>query len=188
MIDQNFQSELHFEFQIQKLEKLPIFVQNVVHPGIFTEAPQTGTQFSPIKHIGDTLFFPDLYVTLKLDQNMTTWFEMFKWLTGLTRSETYQQFIDLIANKDTTLDGSKALFRAREALGGGKGYKNTKSTATLTVNDANHVPFMDIMFMNLHPTSMSGFSFHTDSSNVNYITYDVAFAYDFYFPKVAGKG
>lgn len=182
MKQENFQSENHYEFVIQKLENLPLFVQEVVMPGIFTEAPQTGTQFSPIKHIGDSLFFQDLYLTIKLDEGMETWFEMFKWLTGLTRSESYGQFQELIKDGSLTLDGSKKLFKSKQLDATGKGYKNTKSIATLTVNDANHISYMNILFMNLHPTAMSGFNFQTDNTGIQYITYDVTFTYDFFFP------
>jgi len=179
----NFQSELHFDFQIQKLVNMPLFVQSVFLPGLFTEAPQTGTQFSPIKHQGDTLFFQDLIVTMKLDEGMETWYEMFKWLTGLTRTESFQQFIDLMSDVNTTLDGSKKLFKAREVATGGKGYKNIKSIGSLMVRDSNHIPSLEIVFMNLHPTAMSGFSFRSDAADVGYIAYEVTFAYDFYFPK-----
>ncbi len=182
MNSENFQSELHYDFDIPKLENFPLFIQSVLLPGIFTEAPQTGTQFSPIKHVGDSLFFQDLYVTIKLDDAMATWFEIFKWLTGLTRSETYQQFIDLVGDKVLSLDETKKLFKSRELDPTNKGYKNIKSNGVLTINDANHLPYMNLMFSGLHPTSMSGFTFRTDSSNVQFITYDVTFAYNFYYP------
>ncbi len=178
----NLQSELHFDFTIQKLNNLPLFTQSVVLPGIFTEAPQTGTTFSPIKHVGDTLFFQDLIVTLKLDEGFETWFELYKWLTGLTRSETYDQFKNLLSGADKTLDGTKPLFRKRIPADAGKGYKNIKSQASLLVKDSNYLSYLEILFHNLHPTSMSGFAFRTDDSNVNHITFDVTFAYDFYVP------
>jgi hypothetical protein len=181
----NFQNELHFNFQIQKLATLPLFVQSVILPGIFTEAPQTGTQFAPIKHVGDTLFFQDLSVTLKLDEGMETWFEMYKWLTGITRAESYQQFIELINDQGKSLDGSRKLFKAKEPDATKKGYKNIKSTASLSVHDANHIQYIEIIFANLHPISMSGLNFRTDESGVGFITYDVNFAYDFYYPKLA---
>jgi hypothetical protein len=179
----NLQSELHFDFQISKLTTLPLLVQTVVLPGIFTEAPQTSTQFSPIKHIGDTVFFQDLIVTLKVDEGMEVWFEMYKWITGLTRSESYKQFQELIADQTKTLDGAKKLFKSKEQLPGGKGYKNTKSTASLTISDSNHIKYIEIVFANLHPVNMSGLQFRTDETQTGYMTYDVTFAYDYYFPK-----
>lgn len=179
----NYQSELHFDFTVHKLQTHKFFVQEVQLPGVFTEAPQTGTQFSPIKHIGDTLFFQDLIVTLKLDEGFDTWFELFKWLTGLTRSESYDQFNELIKDQSKTLDGAKKLFRGKESLPGGKGYKNTKSTASLLAKDANFQTYLEMVFINLHPTSISGFTFRTNNDSHNYIVYDVSFAYDIYFPR-----
>lgn len=181
----NFQSELHFDFQIQKLPTVPLFVQSVNLPGIFTEAPQTGTQFVPIKHVGDTLFFQDLMVTLRLDEGMETWFEMFKWLSGLTRVESYKQFVELVNDQGKSLDGLKKLFKSKEPEVGGKGYKNLKSTASLTISDANHIKYIEIIFVQLHPTSMGGLTFRTDESGVGFITFDVNFTYNFYYPKVA---
>lgn len=181
----NLQSELHFDLQIEKLANAPLFVQSVVLPSIFTEAPQTGTQFSPIKHVGDTVFFQDLLITLKLDEGMETWFEMYKWITGLTRAETYEQFVELINDRSKTLDGTKKLFKTKDSDASKRGYKNTKSTASLSVSDANHLRYIEIVFMNLHPTSMSGLSFRTDDSGVGFITYDVNFAYDYYYPRLA---
>lgn len=178
----NFQNELHFDFNIQKLVNHRLFVQSVNWPGIRTEAPQTGTTFSPIKHVGDTAFFDDLIVTLKLDEGCETWFEVFKWLTGLTRTESFDQFIALLDNADTSLDGAKPLFKGKELATGGKGYKNIKSTGVLSVQDANHQTYMRIAYMNIHPVAIGGFSFRTDQSNVNFMTYDVIFAYDYYFP------
>lgn len=179
----NLQSELHFDFRIAKLSTLPLLVQSVVLPGIFTEAPQTGTQFSPIKHVGDTVFFQDLIVTLKVDEGMEAWFEIYKWITGIARSESFQQFKDLIDNKTLTLDGSKPLFNVREASSAGKGYKHTKSTASLMISDANHIKYMDFVFSNIHPINMSGLNFRTDETQTGYMTYDVSFAYDYYVPR-----
>lgn len=178
----NLQSELHFDFRIEKLPTLPLFVQSVSVPGIYTEAPQTGTQFSFIKHIGDALFFQDLVITLKLDEGMESWFEIFKWMTGLTRAENFKQFLDIVENQVKSLDGSKKLFKTKQ-MESGKGYKNTKSVGSLTVSDANHIKYIELVFANLHPTAMSGLSFRTDDSGVGFITYDVTFAYDYYFPK-----
>lgn len=180
----NFQSELHFDFDIQKLSTVPLFVQSVALPGIFTEAPQTGTPFSPIKHIGDTVFFQDLTISLKLDEGMESWFEMFKWLTGLTRTESYDQFIKLINDQDKSLDGTKKLFKTREPNVGSTGYKNTKSTASLSISDSNHIKYIEIVFVQLHPVSMSGLMFRTDNSGVGFMTFDVTFAYDYYYPKL----
>lgn len=178
----NLQSELHFDFRIEKLSTLPLFVQSVSVPGIFTDSPQTGTTFSPIKHVGDSLFFQDLVVTLKLDEGMESWFEMFKWMSGLTRAESYKQFIDIIENQAKTLDGSKKLFKSKQ-IESGKGYKNTKSVGSLTVSDANHIKYIELVFANLHPIAMSGLSFRTDDSGVGFVSYDVTFTYDYYYPK-----
>jgi hypothetical protein len=179
----NLQSELHFDFQIMKLPTLPLLVQSVALPGIFTEAPQTSTQFSPIKHPGDTVFFQDLIVTLKVDEGMEAWFEMYKWITGLTRSESYAQFIELLADKTRSLDGSKKLFKNKELTPGSRGYKNLKSTASLTISDSNHIKYIEVVFVNIHPVNMSGLQFRTDESQTGYMTYDVAFSYDYYFPR-----
>jgi hypothetical protein len=185
MKQMNFQSELHFDFQIAKLPNVPLFVQAVQLPGVMTEPPQTATQFSPLKHIGDTLFFPDLIVSLKLDEQMESWYEMFKWLSGLTRPESWQQFRDLVGGDMKSLDESKPLFRAKEFDPNQKGYKNTKSTASLRISDSNYLPYMEIVFMDLHPVSLGGFVFQTVSPNVEFITFDVEFAYNFYFPRPA---
>jgi hypothetical protein len=162
---------------------LPLFVQSVSLPGISTEAPQTGTVFSPIKHVGDTIFFQDLVVTLKLDEGMESWFEIYKWLTGLGRSENFQQFTELVNDQGMSLDGTRKLFSGKE-VAVGAGYKNLKSPASLMVSDANHIKYIEFVFANLHPVSMSGLTFRTDDSGVGFITYDVTFTYDFYYPKV----
>lgn len=180
----NFQNELHFDFTIEKLANVPIFVQAVSIPGIFTEAPQTSTQFSPIKHIGDTTFFQDLVVTIKLDEGMEVWFEMFKWITGLTRVQSYQEFLDLIQNKTKTLDGIKKLYRYQEPeVVIGKGYRNIKSTASLGVSDGNHLKYLEIVFSQIHPVSMGPLTFRTDNSGVGFITFEVTFSYNFYYPR-----
>lgn len=180
----NLQSELHFDFRIEKLATFPLFVQTVVLPGISTDAPQTGTTFAPIKHVGDSLTFQDLTVTLKLDEGMEAWFEMYKWLTGITRAETFKQFSELVNDTSVDLTGEKKLFRSRQ-MDSGKGYKNTKSSASLTISDANHIKYIEIVFANLHPISLSGLAFRTDESGVGFVTYDVTFSYDYYYPRLA---
>jgi hypothetical protein len=177
----NFQSELHFDFRIEKLNTLPLFVQSVNLPGISTSPPQTGTTFSNIKHIGDAISFQDLVISLKADEGMESWFEMYKWLTGIGRSETFQQFTELINDQSKTLNG-KQLFRTKQ-LDGAKGYKNAKSTGTLTISDANHIKYLELVFTNLHPISMDGLLFRTDESGVGFMSFNVSFAYDYYYPK-----
>lgn len=178
----NFQSELHFDFYIEKLSLFPLFVQSVSLPGISTEAPQTGTQFSFIKHVGDTVFFDNLAVTIKLDEGMESWFEIYKWLTGIARAENFSQFLQIVEDQTKTLDGTKKLFKSKQ-LDSGKGYKNTKSIGSLTVSDANHIKYLELVFVNLHPIALSGMTFRTDDSGVGFITYDVTFAYDYYYPR-----
>jgi hypothetical protein len=178
----NFQNELHFDFTIEKLGILPLFVQSVSLPGIFTDPPQTGTTFSNIKHIGDAVIFQDLVVSLKADEGMESWFEMYKWLTGIGRSETFKQFRDLINEETKTLDGAKKLFRSKQ-LDGSKGYKNAKSIGSLTISDANHIKYLELVFVNLHPVSMDGLVFRTDESGVGFMSFNVSFAYDYYYPK-----
>ena len=180
----NFQSELHFDFYIQKLPLLPLFVQGVLLPGIFTEAPQTGTQFSRIKHVGDTVFFQDLVVTLKIDEGMESWFEMYKWITGIGRSESFAQFSELVSNSVKSLDGLSRIFKDEHPSVDKSKYRNLKSTGSLTISDANYVKYMEIVFMDMHPTSISGLTFRTDETSVAFITFDVTFAYNYYYPRL----
>jgi hypothetical protein len=182
----NFQTPLNFEFDIPKLFDTPPFVQEVAFPGLYCDAVGTGTTFAPIKHVGDSVAFDPLVVTLKLDEAMKNWFELFKWTTGLGRPESFEQFDLLEKNNVTTLDGARRLFRGLDKNElSGPGYRNLKSTAVLSVKDCNYISYFDLVFIDLFPTGISGFQFVTDDTMTQFLTYQVTFAYNFYYPRLA---
>lgn len=153
---QNFFSVKNFEFTINRLPTVEFFVQTATIPGVvIPEATQT-TPFANIPRPGNKLLFEDLQLTIKLDENMNSYREIFTWMNGMTNPTSFDQYKNLTAG-----DG-------------------VFSDASLIALSSKNNPILEFKFKNLFPTRLSGINLRSTTDTTEYATYDIGFKYTTY--------
>ena len=121
-------------------------------------ASQQPNPFVSIPIAGDHIQFEDLEFTFKVDEDFKNWIELFKWMNGLGYPEEHSEYKELAANPRWSGEGLV-----------------TDISVISTTNIKN--PNIDIVFREATPISLSGFSYDTTSSSVEYVTATARFKY-----------
>lgn len=157
-------SPVGYKFVIENLPNVSWFITSVALPGVSLGSAAQPTPFLSTSVPGETMTFEDLSVTFIVDEDMTTWLEIFDWITGLGFPENYTQYKD-----------QKAKF--------------TTSDATLIVLNSNMNPNYHFKFKDLFPTGLSEIAFDSASTDISTIKATVGFKYLSYsYEKVASGG
>lgn len=153
---QNFFSVKNFEFTINRLPNVEFFVQNATIPGIYIPDATQTTPFANVPRPGNKLLFDDLQLTIKLDENMNSYRELFSWMNGMTNPTSFDQYKNLIAG-----DG-------------------VYSDASLIALSSKNNPILEFKFKSLFPTRLSGINLTSTVDTTQYATYDITFKYTTY--------
>lgn len=145
-----------FTFIFPDMPYLKYFCQTAEIPGVSTGEIAVPTPFSTTYRHGEKLEYQPLVVTAMIDEDLRVWEETFKWLSSLTRPESFDQYPRKTLNDKTPLYFD--------------GY--------LTVNTNANRPNMRIKFLNCHPLSIGAISFDTKTNADNIPTCDFTFRYD----------
>lgn len=148
-----------FTFLIPDKPYLKYFCQTATIPGASTSEIAVPTPFSTTYRHGEKLVYESLTLTALMDEDLKTWEESYKWLSSLTRPESFSQY-----PKKSNRDIQTPLYF--------DGY--------LTVNTNANNPNIRFKFRNCHPVSIGGLSFDTKTDADNIPTCDFTFRYDFY--------
>ena len=160
-INKNFLSPLNFEFSLQRAPHVNFFIQSINLPGVSFENPLQPTPFSNIPMTGDRLYFGDLNVTFKVDEDLQNYLEVFNWITELGFPADFDQY-QVIAAK---------------SISSGKGLR---SDITLLISASTKVANYQVNFRECIPISVGPLQFSTTDESVNYMTCMVTFKYMFY--------
>jgi len=151
--DKNRLSQSKFQLVIDKCPNTSFFCQKVNLPGLSGQTPKVPTPFKEIHETTDHLTYNDLVVTFEIDENLSNWLEIHKWMVGLGYPESSQSFADLVNDQSTT-------YRPKT------GSKYSDGTLLLLTNSLN--ANFEVKFKDLHPTSLSDIDFETtDSDDLN---------------------
>lgn len=172
--NRNFQSPLNFEFRIDRLADFNFFVQKINIPGLSISSANMGTPLVSLPMLGDHMSFGELSVEFKLDEGMSTWFEIFSWMQGISFPERQEQYGNLVKGKIKDLDGKTKSVIAPRSVG------DIYGQGTLTINSSANNPLVAISFVDLHPISLSEAVFDTTNTEVVYVSCTVGFKYDYY--------
>ena len=159
----NFLSPVGFKFLIERIPTVEFFCQTVNIPEISIGNRTIETRVKAYDTPGDKMTFGDLNLTFMINENMDNYYEIYKWLKGLTNPKEEQEFMNYMMG-------------VKEA--GRKGnFQKATTDARLLVLDSNMNTITTTVFMNLFPTSLSGVRFSADPTDIDYVTADVTFKY-----------
>jgi hypothetical protein len=142
-----------FRFTCEFLPNISDWVQRVDIPSLAVGTTKEPTPFSFINVGGDYLNYSDLKITFKLDEDLTNYYEVVKWLKAKapgTSHETYQTWV--------------------------AEYGNIKTDATLLFLSAKFGKVIGKWdFHDIMPNEISGFTMHSDEEGLEYVTVEASF-------------
>lgn len=157
MEQQNFLSPTGFRFNVNRLKNVSFFVQSVSIPGVSMSPTETPTPLTTIYRHGDRITYSDLTLTIRCDEDMYSFLEIYSWMSKATKVEGFS--------------GYKTLKESDEGL---------YSDATLIILNSRKNPNKMFTFHNTFPTSLSDMRMDVTPSDIQYTTFDVTFKYDTY--------
>jgi len=88
----NFLQPTKFILTFPRLTSTQFFCQKVNLPGISLDEIEQPTPFIEIHHPGDKLYHETLDVSFIVDEDLTTWLEIYEWIKGITFPEDFDQY------------------------------------------------------------------------------------------------
>lgn len=154
-MQQNFLSPIGFRFTIKRLPNVSFYVQGATIPGLSMSPTQVQTPFKTLSFAGDKLQHEPFSVTVRLDEYMESYNEIFDWMVKATKNDSYDQYRQL-ANSD---DG-------------------VYSDASLIILDSRGNPSLEVHFKDVFPISIGSVTFDTTQTDVNYVTSEISFEHN----------
>jgi len=159
--NRNFLSPLNFRFQIKKAPNVNFFVQKVNIAPISIKPAITATPFVNIPFPGEHIDYDALSITFKVDEDLQNYLEIHNWLKALGKPKDFSEYADLANNPSYTGDG-------------------IYSDISLTVLTSDKAPNYETIYVDAFPISLSGLTFNTTDSDVNYLEASASFKYTYY--------
>ena len=150
----NTLNSINFDFQIEKIKEVSFSCQTANIPGMSLGQSVQPTPLRPLPIPGDSLQYDSLDISFLVDENMSNYLEIYKWLKGLGFPSDQQQYADLLVdtNRINQYDGDKF------------------SEATLFVLSNNSNVAFEVNFTSCFPTNLSGLNFvSTDADTSPFI-------------------
>lgn len=164
--DINFLSPNGFLFSIERLPKVSYFAQTISIPTVSIQRLDYPTPLSNIGIPGDKQEFAPLVVPFIVDETMSNYLEVFRWIEGLGFPQDYQQY--------------RTQNNTRERGVGASEVSKNYSDATLIVLGSNNMPVKTFVFVDCFPTSLSISEMGTTNTDVQYAVATATFEYSYF--------
>lgn len=159
--NKNFLSPLNFKFTIKKAPHVNFFIQKVNIPEISLPAPKYPNPMVNIPIPGEHLTYADLEITFKVDEDIQNYLEIHKWVRALGKPVDTDEYKEIQDKVHWTGDG-------------------IYSDISVAILSSTKMPNYEVVYVDAHPTSLSGMIFNTTDNNVNYIEATARFKYTYY--------
>ena len=164
--NKNFLSPVGFKFVIGWSPNVDYFCQSASIPEVSIGVREIPTPVKDYSVPGDKMTFGDLSLRFLVNEDMDNYFEIYKWLKGLTNPKVQSDFAKYIATVDEKGRSSQ--------------FMKTMSDARLLVLNSNYNSIATINFYNIFPTSLTTLEFDASATDINYFTAEVNFRYTIY--------
>jgi hypothetical protein len=162
--NRNFLSPIGFQFSLAKEPKVPFFCNSAKIPEISFPPLEQGSYLKNLNIPATKLQYGDLNLRFLVDEDMTNYLAVYKWLIGLGFPETTKQFADFTRGvREDEID-----------------YLSQYSDGSLTILNSNYNPTVVVKFKDLFPVSLSSVEFNTTDTDINYFTAEAVFTYTVY--------
>lgn len=150
---QNFFSSKNFDFTIKRLPNVEFFVQAVNIPGLNIPITEQYTPFTPIHRPGNKLQYDELAVTVRLDENLMCYKEIYNWMVGMVSPTAFSEYANLIAGDGVFSDASLILLSSKGN------------------------PIKEFKFIDLFPISISSVQLSAAETSTQFATTTIGFKY-----------
>lgn len=152
MSQNNLLSPLNFGLKINKTPSVDYLVQQVSVPGMELGSAVTPSPFVQIPRPGN-LSYGELRVTFKVGEDLSSYLEIFNWMTDLGHPDRLEQY------KPDVSDGSVIILSSAKR------------------------PIVSIDFTDMYPSSLSSLEFDSTISDIQYMTVDATFRFTRFYYK-----
>ena len=115
---------------------------------------------------GDKMTFGDLNLRFLVNEDLDNYYEIYKWLKGLTNPQHQKEFAQYIATVDEK--------------GRPDEFEKTMSDARLLILNSNYNTISAVNFFNIFPSNLTTLEFDASATDINYFTAEVNFKYTLY--------
>ena len=157
MTQQNFLSPTGFRFNVKRLPNISFFVQSINVPGVSMNPDETPTPFTTMFRLGDRLTYDDLTLTIRSDENLDAFIEIYDWMQSGTKAGGFTAY-------ETIKDSDDGLY----------------SDGTLMVLNSKKNSNKMFTFRDMFPTLLTSIAMDTTATDISYATFDVTFKYNTY--------
>ena len=164
--NKNFLSPVGFKFVMSRPPNVDYFCQSASIPEVSIGAREISTPVKDYTVPGDKMTFGDLNLRFLVNEDIDNYFEIYKWLKGLTNpmnTGNFQKYINAVDEKGRDDDFTKSM-----------------SDARLLVLNSNYNSIATVNFFNIFPTSLTTLEFDASVTDINYFTAEVNFKYTIY--------
>ena len=157
--NKNFLSPIGFQFSIQKLPHVTYFCTNATIPAVTMGQIETvSNPFVRLPVPGDKLEFGDFSVRFRIDEDLKNYQEIYNWMISLGYPDNFEQ-------------------SARQQRSSTQPGTTVYSDASMIITTNQYKPNINVKFIDLYPTSISGVDFSVEQTDVDYLQADVTFRY-----------
>ena len=164
--NKNFLSPVGFKFIMSRTPNVDYFCQSASIPEVSIGAREISTPVKDYTVPGDKMTFGDLTLRFLVNEDLDNYFEIYKWLKGLTNpmnTGDFQKYLETVDEKGRDSDFTKSM-----------------SDARLLVLNSNYQSIASVNFFNIFPTSLTTLEFDAAVTDINYFTAEVNFKYTIY--------
>ena len=167
--NRNFLAPVGFKFNLQRSPGVAYFCNQANIPDLSLGVAVQTNYLRDIPTPGDKIEFRDLTLRFLVDEDLTNYMEIQKWIRGLGFPESIQDFNKFEKEGQNNLPKRYAQF-------GDQIY----SDGTLQILSSNLVAKFNVNFTELFPVSLTTLEFDATDTDIEYFTADVTFKYTMY--------
>ena len=167
--NRNFLSPNGFRFALRRCPQAAFFCNQANIPDLSLGVANQPNYLRDIPTPGDKIDFGDLTLRFLVDEDLTNYMEIQKWIRGLGFPESIQDFNKFEKEGQNNLPKRYAQF-------GDQIY----SDGTLQILSSNLVAKFNVNFTELFPVSLTTLEFDATDTDIEYFTADVTFKYTMY--------
>tara|TARA_Y100000385_G_C12819719_1_gene519838 strand:+ start:27 stop:560 length:534 start_codon:yes stop_codon:yes gene_type:complete len=148
-----------FRFQIARIPDVEYFIVAVNIPQVSLSGDaEINTPFKTFYNAGDTLDYDDLIVKFLINESLSNWEEIYKWIIGIGFPQNRTEFVAMSAESE-------------------QDPQNIFSEATLTILTNKNNPTLQLGFKNVYPTSLSSLEYDVQQTDTSSLSATVNFKF-----------
>lgn len=157
----NLLSPLVFKFVIKRAPNVNFYIQSVSLPGLMLDQVETSNPFVQYPVPGDHLYYEELGIHFKAQEDLSDWLEIHNWLRDMGFPNDWSEYANIASQPKTS------------GLG-------IRSDLSLLIADSNKNFSFEAVFKDAFPISLSNIQLDTTTPRIPYVDLFASFRYTSY--------